>query len=1430
MEMKMEVDYDGEGHPEGLTAVHRFNASLPPSYKHDVPAEGRRMMGRIIDTLHSFDIEKGDQRDLSRTCFDIERFYQLKHLCSDKDYLLIATKLHSLAFPLDGKEKLQVRCVNKVLNALTLTIGNKHGRLSLSGKFTMPWRPVYAALERAALRGFPLGSGKNEKSRLNVLLPFVEKARHYWDLGADCEIWDEVKETLRDVSKQEAFKALFILCRFLPTDTLLYEELLPEWASLWAKVDHCGAWHGTWLILLARARKKLSANFDWGPYLPDIYTMARASIRTPVSMGEAGSAPLPESRQVTYQYQAFAPTGSATPGKLAKLLVYLLGKGNQDREVEEVSITIIPPSDSLNSGSSLEHTKGDSKRLVSHGALSLLGLLRSLRTYFHPSNAGPWSRSLGLLLVFVCEALAKRIGEESTRREFRRSSLVECSHQPEDARMYGDLSKDDAALVIRALLPLVHEMGYSKDPFASALAQMSLALLASISPRTVAASSPDLILRALDPVSSVIHSHQAPEALRALVAIFVPLMYPRPYLAPYLPAMLELSLPGVDPNDMYKTVVTMELYRAVLDWIPVQGDSVSYNNDLTSWRPPPLGWLDSETFSHDDDTQEAEHLFSASEGLNSVMLDWALALLDRVFELLRHKSRPSKVKAGDLGQDTMGTAGAMAGLGMKRGHSGGGRGGSRRVMPTVINVVRKLFAQMDSTAFQHASARVLRFVSEEGPLPDAEKDCASLVEACAITNPVAVANSFFPVLCRDLAPPASAATINTSSERYHELAQPLWRWRLRLLSGLCRGCCSALVPHGPALQRLISGGLAHSDKGVRKAARKVLRKSLQGLTEIRLAEARSLPPHRWAGAHEAVEWRRLCEPLPREELGVGWVEPGRAELRLAAELMENFLVKPMRLLQRDIFCPDNLGTPSVAVMEEELSLAGAGGGAWEGKSVSLLRENLKTMEYALRGCVCLLADLGVPGDSVATSIGGAGGELRDDALFAVGNCLLSRLKASSGEVEGRWERGKEDTRLHNVIAGLRAEMVTFVRHALEVCAADGVNVDMDNNVPTGRAASLASTDVKVTKLVVGLALRLSCSRSSHNSSWYESVTQGLAWRKRMQYSPLAYAAAEERLKPLLMAARQGDAGSAANARTVLLAGSMLLPTTRGHALHRAFHQHNKRLAHAPRAIAFATKDWARLSMAPAGNDKSGLGSGGGIAGESCAEVMKGCRPITSLSVWPGAKGILDGYSGVFSGLVGLSFSEYATVRAAAQHGVERMGEIHPSFVYDAIPGLIDCITLGSGSDGLGGQIKSNLGSDVSSGSSIHRRLTGAMYLLFQKRSLRHVAGKWPLLRSLLCALCNSQAALGHLPTDKQEKAAARVQILFASYVASWRANPIRRVEDQKEYEQLMLWLLDHLGMTSISTQSTSSSGVTVSRALSPPVSCSLVTQSMLSAT
>lgn len=677
------------------------------------------------------------------------------------------------------------------------------------------------------------------------------------------------------------------------------------------------------------------------------------------------------------------------------------------------------------------------------------------------------------------------------------------------------------------------------------------------------------------------------------------------------------------------------------------------------------------------------------------MMEWSVALLDRLFEVLRHKDKSSKVKVGGLASDTMNVAAAMTGLsggGMGMLSSMLGGGGHESFLVGLISVVmRQLFMMMDEPAAEVASGKVLRFVTDR-PLPNVEKDVAAIVTVIARARPARTVATFLPALCDGLLANSDPPALTPGT------SPGILRWRLRLLSGLARGAKLAMAPHGSILRRLIAAGIKHSDKSVRKSARKLLRKALEGLCEITLADTRSLPPARWANADSVLEWRRLCEPVSTNEQDTTWVEPSPEALALAAGLLEEFFVQPMQLLSLELSRERGEG-------DDDAATASSAVGVW--------RENLKTMDYALRGGVALLSDRDIPGEDDEAS----SEHLRDDNYISVGSRGLSRLLSAAGGVEG--------PKLYGMVAGLRANATRFLIVALEACA--------KGNGPN---------DVKAAKLAIQLSRRISCTRGAKAHETRRHVL-ALAAFKSQQRDVVSTAQWKARFNLALEAAMCRDTAAVAEARRGLNSGGLGKKSfPRALFLARVFLQHWKRVAAVPRAIAFATKEAARSP-----NDASD------------AMETRGADRVP----WPAASAVLHRYHSLFIALVRLSSSEYAMVRAAAQVGVSRVGGVYPWFTREAVHDLIGRV---SPSDKAGSQD----GMEGEDGDAAHRRLTGTCYLLHQKRNMKHVASNWSLMRALLLALCDSQAVLARLPADKQEKAAARVTILFNDYVSTWRSN------------------------------------------------------------
>ena len=255
---------------------------------------------------------------------------------------------------------------------------------------------------------------------------------------------------------------------------------------------------------------------------------------------------------------------------------------------------------------------------------------------------------------------------------------------------------------------------------------------------------------------------------------------------------------------------------------------------------------------------------------------------------------------------------------------------------------------------------------------------------------------------------------------------------------------------------------------------------------------------------------------------------------------------------------------------EEAPAAGAAvpAGVW--------REHLKTMDYALRGGVSLLGDRGTPGEDDDTS----GEHLRDDCYLAVGGQGLSRLLSA-----------EDGPRLYAMVAGLRAEVARFLRSSLEACVQEK-----------------GPADVKSAKLAVRLSQRVACTRGAKA---HETRRKGSAIAAfKSQQREIGRDAARKMLLNLArQAAAKGD--TVAAARHVLMGGSGgVQACPRALSVAQASLQHGKRLAVAPRALAYAARDAARPSR----------GSAGGAAAAAAAP-------------WSAASTVLDRYRSLFSALV-----------------------------------------------------------------------------------------------------------------------------------------------------------------------------------------------------
>lgn len=411
-------------------------------------------------------------------------------------------------------------------------------------------------------------------------------------------------------------QSLLLLVALLPTRLPegMYDELMPQWVRAWMTIDNCPEWDLLWLRLFCRARK-YTRRFDWVAHIPHFMSYLLCTFSLPL-----GSVPGPEQKRLPSRFRALFQPPIQHYNRLlllSKLVVFFLGQGG-DATVD-VPLRPTPPNP--------EEGEAFGPVPCSGAARHLVLLLSQLRTYYNPSNSGQWSDELGVFLSYLSGAVARRVGWQAADRDYGYAG--------------GDggevaipaLPDRDVTAVVEAILPLAHQSLYSKRSAAIAAGEQALKILACLRPASVARLTVPLLVQALDP-SSLNTTHQAPAALKALSVVAQPLLVPTPYLLEALPTLLQWSLPGLDSNDLAKTMATVQFFIAVLDWLPLRGAVPQLAKDGPGFArllPAPPG--DPRAGAPEEEGSEEWAMERVAEAAPA-LAEWAIAVLERCQALL----------------------------------------------------------------------------------------------------------------------------------------------------------------------------------------------------------------------------------------------------------------------------------------------------------------------------------------------------------------------------------------------------------------------------------------------------------------------------------------------------------------------------------------------------------------------------------------------------------------------------------------------------------------------------------------------------------------------------------------------------------------------------------------------------------------------------
>lgn len=259
-------------------------------------------------------------------------------------------------------------------------------------------------------------------------------------------------------------------------------------------------------------------------------------------------------------------------------------------------------------------------------------LLNAIESYVHPSNSGEWSRPISKFVLSLIYQFQKRYNLE--RQPTATLYTLDEKHK---------LSTEVVSRFVRDLLPIVKTGIQSKKASAVDDYLVCMNLLASMDPDQVLSG---ILIDLYESLEGVISTHRVVTALRCLDEC-VRYFASTPVYRVHLTRLFTLALPGIDSNDLTKTMHTLEAFAAMASFVPIHDltDGCGDSNLAIQFTSSQMDHLQSKLYNKESDFPfditpelEEEAVKSASTAFKLLMKTF----LERVFLLLRNIPDPSK--------------------------------------------------------------------------------------------------------------------------------------------------------------------------------------------------------------------------------------------------------------------------------------------------------------------------------------------------------------------------------------------------------------------------------------------------------------------------------------------------------------------------------------------------------------------------------------------------------------------------------------------------------------------------------------------------------------------------------------------------------------------------------------------------------------------
>ncbi|XP_061787911.1 proteasome activator complex subunit 4B-like [Nerophis lumbriciformis] len=632
----------------------------------------------------------------------------------------------------------------------------------------LPWRPLYQLFEKVVhSKTEHLGLIWFPNSVEHILKALIKSCRPYFPASSTKEMLEEWRPLLCvfDVAMQKAISNMEL---FLPTIMPPEEHAqgfrlwFDELMELWVSVQNQPSWEGHLVNLFARLANDNIGYVDWTPHLATIFTRILRSLNLPVGV----------SHMVALRYL----TNSYDIGHLVLWITALLGGPGNPAQKE------------------------------------LTCLFNSIASFYHPSNHGRWQSRLMRLLQRLPASVVRRVHRE------RHAAPGWITLVPESQRLTDeDLQEFTRSLTGAALLAMFSKTGCTD----AAYALQNLALL------TPQLAIPPVLEKTYAAMETLTEPHTLTATLSCMIGMARSLVAPSdryPEGRLHVLPLLMGSLPGVDPNDFSKCMITFQFITTFTTLVPLVdcSSAPSRHTDLSE--------------------VEKDLCFASAE-----FEDFVLQFLDRCFALIDCSTLEQT--RDEMETDTQTQLESLVELGL-----------SSTVSTVLTQCSKQIYMVALEKVYNFATSNIFETCVSGRMVAD-------MCRAAAKCHPAESLRLFVPHCCSLIFHTTENEDLQSEDELDKELL-----WNLQLLSEVTRVDGEQLLKYRGDLERVLSTCVRLRCKRAYTLACSLLEHTLRSLSLIYPTEYRStsggfdtdLPIRDWGRAGD-VSALGLCWHVPSRE-------------------------------------------------------------------------------------------------------------------------------------------------------------------------------------------------------------------------------------------------------------------------------------------------------------------------------------------------------------------------------------------------------------------------------------------------------------------------------------------------------------------------------------------------------------------------------------